>query len=89
MIDSLPRCDQCSSPVTDSIQTEIEYHGRVKFGKYIDGSWICSDRMSGRDQDNKVSATLTNQDNSHHEHIRDASKSDVSPNTPPADEADL
>lgn len=86
MIDSLPRCDQCSSPVTDSIQTEIEHHGRVKFGKYIDGSWICNDCMSEREGE-KVSANLTNQP--HHEHIRDASKSDVSPNTPPADEADL
>ena len=27
--------------------------------------------------------------NIHHEHIRDANKSDMSPNTPPADEADL
>ena len=37
-------------------------------------------------------STSTIQDDSnniHHEHIRDASKSDVSPNTPPADEADL
>lgn len=88
MIDSLPRCEQCNSPVTDSIQTEIEYHERVKFGKYIDGSWVCSDCMSEREGE-KVSAALTNQDNPHHEHIRDASKSDVSPNTPPADEADL
>lgn len=79
MIDSLPRCEQCNSPVTDSIQTEIEYHGRVKFGKYIGGSWICSDCMSEREGE-KVSAALTNQDNPHHEHIRDASKSDVSPN---------
>ncbi|MGH9927533.1 MAG: hypothetical protein ACRD5B_19390 [Nitrososphaeraceae archaeon] len=45
--------------------------------------------MSERDKEKKVSATLTNLDNPHHEHIRDASKSDVSPNTPPADEADL
>ena len=87
MIDSLPQCDQCNSPVSDSIQTEIE-HVRVKFRKNIEGSWICSDYMSEREGE-KVSATLTNRDNPHHEHIRDASKSDVSPNTPPADEADL
>ena len=40
----------------------------------------------------KHSSTSTIQDDSnniHHEHIGDASKSDVSPNTPPADEADL
>jgi hypothetical protein len=44
MENSLPQCDQCSSPVTDSI--EIENHGRVKLGKYIDDSWICNDCMT-------------------------------------------
>lgn len=29
MGDSLPRCDQCNSPVTDSIEVETENHGRV------------------------------------------------------------
>jgi hypothetical protein len=38
MENSLPRCDQCSSSVTDSIYREIENHGRVKLGKYLDGS---------------------------------------------------
>ena len=41
---------------------------------------------------NKLSSTsiIHDGDNSiYHEHIGDASKSDVSPNTPPADEADL
>jgi transposase-like protein len=89
MIDSLPRCDHCNSPVTDSIQTEIENHGRVKFGKYVNSSWICSDCMSESIEKNKVSATLTSKDDVHHEHIRAVDKSDVSPNTPPADEADL
>jgi hypothetical protein len=86
--ESLPRCAKCSSPVTDSIQMEIENHERVKFGKRVDDSWICNDcelKSSG-----EVASTI--QDNSngmHHEHIGDASKSDVSPNTPPADEADI
>ena len=34
MENSLPQCNQCSSPVTDSIEIEIENHGRVKLGKY-------------------------------------------------------
>jgi hypothetical protein len=90
MVDhSLPRCKLCNSPVTDSIETEIEYHGRAKSGKYIEGSWICNDCMSERDEENKVSTTLTNLDDMHHEHIGTADKSDVSPNTPPADETDL
>jgi hypothetical protein len=48
MGDSLPRCDQCNSPVTDSIEVEIENHGRVKFGKYTHGSWICNDCIAER-----------------------------------------
>ena len=92
MIESLHRCNQCNSPVTDSIEVEIENHGKVKMGKYTRGSWVCDDCMTKRADEEKLSATPTTQDDSnskHHEHIGDASKSDVSPNTPPADEADL
>jgi hypothetical protein len=92
MIDSLPRCDQCSSPVTDSIEIEIENHGKVKLGKHTRGSWICNDCMTKRAEEEKRSATSTIQDDSnsiHHEHMGTANKSDVSPNTPTADEADL
>ena len=31
-MDSVPKCDRCNSPVTDSIEVEIENHGKVKFG---------------------------------------------------------
>jgi hypothetical protein len=48
MGDSLPRCDQCNSPVTDSIEVEIENHGRVKFGKYTH-LLILHVRMNSRD----------------------------------------
>jgi hypothetical protein len=43
MMDSLPQCDRCNSPVTDSIELETENHGKVKLGKYTSGSWICND----------------------------------------------
>jgi hypothetical protein len=81
MENSLPQCDQCSSPVTDSIEIEIENHGRVKLGKYIDGSWACNDCDS--------TASLNHDDGNsvHYEHMGVANKSDVSPNTPKADEA--
>jgi hypothetical protein len=86
MKDSLPKCDRCNSPVTDSIETEIENHERIKFGKQINGSWICNDCMTADD----AASTIQDDSNSTiREHIGDASKSDVSPNTPPADEADL
>jgi len=59
---------------------------RIKFGNQINGSWICNDCMTADD------AASTIQDDSNsiiREHIGDASKSDVSTNTPPADEVDL
>jgi len=64
-----------------AIEIEIENHGRVKLGKYIDGSWTCNDCDS--------TASLNHDDSNsvHHEHIGVANKSDVSPNTPKADEA--
>jgi hypothetical protein len=88
MTDSLPRCVQCSSPVTDSIQIEIESHERVKFGKRFDDSWICNDCATKR-SDEITPIVQDDDDSIHHEHIGDANKSDVSPNTPPADETDL
>jgi hypothetical protein len=86
MADSLSRCSQCGSPITDSIETEIDNHGRVKFGKYVDGSWICNDCMARR----TGASASTIQDNANnsvrHEHIGVANKADVSPNTPTAEE---
>jgi hypothetical protein len=88
MIDSQPRCAQCNSPVTDSIRIEIENRERVKLGKRVDDSWICNDCVTKR-SDEADSTIQDDNNNIHHEHIGDASKSDVSPNTPPADEANL
>jgi hypothetical protein len=60
MENSLPQCDQCNSPVTDSTEIEIENHGRVKLGKYIDGSWICNDCIT----EEKLSTASLNHDDS-------------------------
>ena len=43
MINLLPQCIRCSSSVTDSIESEIEQHGKIKTGNYINGEWICDD----------------------------------------------
>jgi hypothetical protein len=43
MINSLPQCAKCGSHVTDSIESEIEQHGKIKTGNYINGEWICND----------------------------------------------
>ena len=89
MIDSLPRCNQCHSPVTDNIEIEIEYHGRVKMGENIRGSWVCNDCVAKRTSE--VTSTIQDDTNHsvHHEHIGVANKSDVSPNTPTAEEDNL
>jgi uncharacterized protein with PIN domain len=59
MKDSLHRCAQCNSPVTDSIQTEIENHGKVKLGEYNRGLWVCNNCMTRRADEEKLSATST------------------------------
>lgn len=98
MINLLPQCTKCSSSVTDSIEAEIEHHGKVKMGNYTHGVWICNDCLAANKRDEnksedeeKSSSPSTNHDNnkiSNHS-IGVASKSDVSPNTPRADEAGL
>jgi hypothetical protein len=93
MKNSLPRCNQCNSPVTDSIEVEIENHGKIKLGNNIQGSWICNVCALKRDSGRDFSHTPEVQDESdnrvRHEHIGVANKADVSPNTPTGEEAVL
>ena len=72
MKDSLPKCDRCNSPVIDSIQIEIESYERVKFGKRIDDSWICSDCATKR-SDETTLIILDDDSGIYHEHIGKAS----------------
>ena len=81
MINLLPQCIKCGSPVTDSLEAEIEEHGKVKTGSYIKGVWTCNDCIAAsQGQENEEQQQDT---------IGVASKSDVSPNTPKADEASV
>jgi hypothetical protein len=92
MTDSLPLCDRCKSPVTDSIEVEIENHGKVKLGKHTSGSWTCNDCLMKKasEETHSTISTIRNDINIiHHEHLGAASKTDVSPNTPTADDADV
>jgi hypothetical protein len=57
-------------------------------GKYIRGSWMCNDYVTER-TDETTSTIQDESDSLRHEHIEVANKSDVSPNTPAADEADI
>jgi hypothetical protein len=81
-------CIICSSPVTDSIEVHIERHGKVKLGHHSSKGWICDDCSGGHA--NQKESILAGEDNGlqqQHETIEPAKASDVSPNTPKADEA--
>jgi len=95
MINLLPKCTRCGSPVTDSVEYQIEQHEKIKTGNYINSEWICDDCLGAeRKQEKEYSSSRTSQsnnsDNSNQcDNIGTASEADVSPNTPTADEADL
>ena len=93
MINLLPQCTKCRLPVTDTIVSEVEQHGKIKSGNYINGVWICDDCLGAEKKEEKeYSSSHTNQNNNSNNQCDDiglASKSDVSPNTPRADEANL
>jgi hypothetical protein len=87
MINLLPQCIRCSSSVTDSIESEIEQHGKIKTGNYINGEWICDDCLG---TEKKGEHTNQNKGSSNQcDDVGLASKSDDSPNTPRADEASI
>jgi hypothetical protein len=83
MINLLPQCIKCGSPVTDSLEAEIEEHGKIKTGSYIKGVWTCNDCIVAASQAQKK------EEEQQQDTVGVASKSDVSPNTPRADEAGL
>jgi hypothetical protein len=87
MINLLPECSKCSSPITDSLETEIEQHGKVKTGRYTDGIWMCHDCIES-EEGKKKSKGADNSSPSidQYDTTGVASASDVSPNTPRADE---
>jgi nicotinamidase-related amidase len=78
--------DCVSSPNKDGHKRSIENMKNlitVINSKEIENIWSSNKKLS------TVSETYEINNGIHHEHIGDASKSDVSPNTPPADEADI
>ena len=91
MIKLIPECVKCGSSVTDSVEPEVQEHGQLKRGRYINSVWICNDCIENEKEEEKLSSSTTNQKstNNQSENIGIASTSDVSPNTPQADEAGL
>ena len=86
----MSRCIKCNSPVTNSIELQIEQHDKIKLGRHNIQGWICDDCLGS--SNSLKESNLAIKDNSIHEQqeaIGAAKKSDVSPNTPKADEAGL
>jgi hypothetical protein len=82
------RCIKCNSLVTDSIELQIEQHGKIKLGRYDIQGWICDDCF-GSSNSQKEKKTMKNSNHQQQETIEPVKQSDVSPNTPKADEAEL
>jgi hypothetical protein len=80
LVNLIPTCAQCGSPVTDSLDPEVEEQGQLKKGKYINNIWMCNECVDAKRSSNNG---LGNQE------LGKASSADVSPNTPRADEANL
>jgi hypothetical protein len=96
MVKLVPECVKCGLPVTDSVEPEVEEHGQVKRGRYINSVWICNDcaKAEEKEQDEKSasSSVIENKNSSNDQYdsiVGVASASDVSPNTPKADESEL
>jgi hypothetical protein len=89
----IPQCIKCSSPITDSVEEQIEQHEKIKLGRYIDNIWICDDCINSRkkqeDENNLLTKEERSSNNEHHELIEAVNQSNVSPNTSKADEADI
>ena len=86
MINLVPQCAKCGSPVSDLVEPEIQEQGEVKHGHYINSIWIC-DECSQLSENQRQAKERDNYDDSEKiEQIGKASATDVSPNTPRADE---
>ena len=43
MINLVPTCVKCGSPVTDLLEAEVEEQGQLKRGKYVNSVWMCNE----------------------------------------------
>jgi hypothetical protein len=65
VINPIPQCAKCGSSVTDSIESEIEQHGKIKIGSHINGKWICDDCLAAEKKKEEYSLSHTSRnDNS-------------------------
>jgi hypothetical protein len=85
----MSRCIKCNSLVTDSIELQIEQHGKIKLGRHNIQGWICDDCFDSSNSQKESNPAIKDSKHQQQEKIEAAKPSDVSPNTPKADEAGL
>ena len=81
LVNLVPTCVKCGSPVTDLLEAEVEEQGQLKRGKYVNSVWMCNECADVQKGESKNVQRESM--------VGVASPSDVSPNTPKADEANL
>jgi hypothetical protein len=81
LVNLVPTCVKCGSPVTDLLEAEVEEQGQLKRGKYVNSVWMCNECADVQKGESK--------NDQRESMVGVASPSDVSPNTPRADEANL
>jgi hypothetical protein len=54
LVKIVPECTKCGSPVTDLVEPEVEEHGQVKRGRYINSVWICNDCIENEKEQEKL-----------------------------------
>jgi hypothetical protein len=74
MVNLIPQCVKCGSPVSDLVEPEVEKQGQLKSGHYINNKWICDDCVQSNETKDRNM-------------IGEASTADISANTPRADES--
>ena len=85
----MSRCIKCNSLVTDSIELQVEQHGKIKLGRHNIQGWICDDCFNSSNSQKESNPVVRIIINISNRKQGAAKPSDVSPNTPKADEAGL
>ena len=88
-ISNMSRCIRCNSLVTDSIELQIEQHSKIKLGRHNIQGWICDDYFGSNNSQKESNLEIKDSKHQQQVTIEAAKPSDVSPNTPKADEAGL
>ena len=78
LVNLVPTCVKCGSPVTDLLEAEVEEQGQLKRGKYVNSVWMCNEWADVQKRESK--------NDQREGMVGVASPAYVSPNTPVADE---